>query len=280
MMDSTNNKSASERKTNKKAEQLGAAARRAMTPILSAIYEPMTSDFLKICFLSKTEMHGLHIACGSGEDTFLLASQLGENGRISAIDEDRVMIERARQKKAEKGVNGISFSSADQSTWLNEKKYDFIYTRILMSLLLVEESLLQKIYQSLKKGASLIIEGMNLAGYAAYPYNHAFGRSVEILNQLYMTHASDQNVKDQLLAMFQHHGFREIKIDFIPPAFIDGTYKMIISLTLEAAMEEIIHLKLSSTTELNALLLELRLFEKQEDTLISTPGVYQILAKK
>ena len=55
---------------------------------------------------------------------------------------------------------------------------------------------------------------------------------------------------------------------------------MIVSLTLEAVCTEILQLKLASKTELNALLLELKHFEKQEDTLISTPGVYQIIAKK
>ena len=277
---STGNQSILKKMSKRKADHLGAAAGRAVNSILSAIYEAVTNNLIQQELLAKDHLNVLHYLCGTGEDTFLLASLLEENAHITAVDEDKIMIEKALQKSAESSFNQVHFFHTDQLDWRKEAKYDLIFTRLLASNFLAEGPLLKNFYHRLKEGGMLIIEGISLSGYSSYPYNHAFARSTELLFLTYAAKVDAKQMQDQLKKALQKTGFRQAKVTIATPFFIANNYKMIVSLSLEAAMDKIIDLGLSTATELDALLLELRHFENKENTLISSPGMYQMIAKK
>ena len=266
--------------SNRKADHLGAAAGREANSVLSAIHEPVTRKLVQNELLSKDHLNVLHDHCGSGEDTFLLASLLGQHSNITAIDENKIMIEKARQKNAEGNFNNVRFFNTDQLDWTKGQQYDLIFTRFLLSNFHKEEVLLQNYYQRLNEGGILIIEGISLSGFASYPYNHAFARSAELLSRTQTVKVNSGSLRDQLKNDLLQTGFREARINVSTPTFIEDAHKTIVSLSLEAAMDKIIGLQLSTATELDALLLELRHFENKEYTLISSPGMYQIIAKK
>lgn len=277
---STNHQSMLNKMSNRKANHLGAAARRAMTSVLSAIYEPATRNLIQKQLQSNAQLKVLHYLCGSGEDTFLLASLLGQHSNITAIDNDNIMIEKARHKKAEGSFSNVRFFNTDQLDWTQEQQYDLIFTSYLLSNFNSAEVLFQSFYQKLNEGGTLIIKGFNLNGYTSYPYNHAFARSAELLSLTQTLKVNSEYLRDQLKNAFLHTDFRKTKINVTTPTFIEDAHKTIVSLLLEATIDKIIGLQLTTTTELDALLLELRHFEKKENTLISSPGMYQIIAKK
>lgn len=277
---STGNQSILKKMSKRKADHLGAAAGRAVNSILSAIYEAVTSDLIQKELLSKDHLNVLHYLCGTGEDSFLLASLLEENTPITAVEEDKVMIEKALQKSAESNFKKVRFFHTDQLDWKKEAKYDLIFTRLLVSKFLEEGPLLKNFYQGLKEGGLLIIEGISLSGYSSYPYNHAFARSAELLSMTQAANVSSESLHDQLKNVLQQTGFHKTRINVSTPTFMEDAHRTIVSLLLEATMDKIIDLGLSTATELDALLLELRHFENKENTLISSPGMYQMIAKK
>ena len=66
----------------------------------------------------------------------------------------------------------------------------------------------------------------------------------------------------------------------IPPAFLKVEHKAIASLTLESISEILLQEELITSTELEALLAELKAFENRKDTLVLLPGIYQAKAYK
>ena len=78
----------------------------------------------------------------------------------------------------------------------------------------------------------------------------------------------------------QHAGFTDIVSTYVTPAFIPQACNHIASLSLECYQAGILRRRDSNREELNALLLELRTYEQQEDTLISRPGVLQLWVRK
>lgn len=59
------------------SDHLGAAARRALDTHLADLYEPVTREWLGKHLPASGISRGLHLASGSGENTFLLAALLG-----------------------------------------------------------------------------------------------------------------------------------------------------------------------------------------------------------
>lgn len=256
------------------SDHLGAAARRALDTHLADLYEPVTREWLGKHLPASGISRGLHLASGSGENTFLLAALLGEQATLLGLDADPVLVEYARQAKAVKGWDRIRFSQMDFSSGAAGPAYDLIYTRIWNSAQVELDGLLQTIRRRLKPGGWLLAEMMRLSDFKSYPYNHAFARSMELIGHL----ENDQPQAEPLSELLRGLGFATTEIDYSHPAFILPDHRRIVSLALEGCRGEILRQGRASGAELNALLLELKAYEKQNDTLISRPGILQIRA--
>lgn len=220
---------------------------------------------------------GLHLGCGSGEDTFLIASLLSENNTLNGIDEDTVLIEMALQRTALSGMENVRFSQVTFADWNPDRSYDFVYTRIQATSLPVSEDWLADISRILTTGGLVFAEVIKPSGFRVYPYNHAFARTMELIGQLEEAQSYEGT---QLPGLLQQAGFSDIETHYASPAFIPHSCNHIASLSLECYQSEILYPEHSNKEEINALLQELRVYEQQEDTLVSRPGVLQISAKK
>lgn len=256
---------------------LGAAARRAQASLLAAIFEPAARQWLEKQLKPVKGGQGLHLGCGSGEDSFLIAALLSENTTLYGIDEDAALIEAARQEKARWGLEHVHFAQSSFAAWNPARSYDFIYTRIQASALPAPEAWLTGLSRNLKAGGLLLAEIIKPSGFRAYPYNHAFARTMELIERL---EAAQPCAAEELPGRLEQAGFTNMASTYVAPAFIPPACNRIASLSLECYQAEILRRGDSNREELNALLLELRAYEQQEDSLISRPGVLQIIARK
>ncbi|MCB9048898.1 MAG: class I SAM-dependent methyltransferase [Lewinellaceae bacterium] len=256
---------------------LGAAARRAQGSLLAAIYGPLARQWLEKHLEPMEKGQALHLGCGSGEDTFLIASLLGGKATLYGIDEDAAMIEAALQKKAHRSPKRVHFAQACLADWNATRPYDFIYTRIQSSALPAPEEWLADISRNLTPGGLLFAEIIKPSGFRAYPYNHAFARTMELISRL---EAAQPCEAEELPGWLEKAGFTAIEATYASPAFIPADCNHIASLSLECHQAEILSCGYSNREELNALLQELKAYEQQGDTLISRPGVLQVQARK
>ncbi|MCB9345674.1 MAG: class I SAM-dependent methyltransferase [Lewinellaceae bacterium] len=255
--------------------QLGTAARRALDGLLSSIYKQDTEEWLRLQLKHIQGGNGLHLASGNGMDSYMLAHLLDAESTLLGIDEDAAMIQTARNAAVNSNHGAVKFLQADPFCWRATEAFDFIYTRLSAGNWTAHSALLYLLRANQKKNAVLLIEIVALSEFKAYPYNHAFARAMELIGMLETT--GDKATQAELL--LQQHGFELLEFNTAMPAFIPNNQHNIVSLALEACRAAILQRRGSTTEELNALLLELREFEQQNDTLISRPGLLQITAR-
>ena len=75
----------------------------------------------------------LDIGCGCGQTSLELASRVGERGSVLGLDISAPMLDRARERAGEAGVNNVSFLQADAQTHgfdaSKEAGYDLLFSR-------------------------------------------------------------------------------------------------------------------------------------------------------
>lgn len=258
---------------------LGAASRRALARPLMRLHAPFTRSLLNQHLEGKEGLQGLHLGCGSGEDSFLIASVLDAQSSLKAIDGDPVLIQQARQAMENTGIKALRFEEACLERWsqTNDEDFDFIYARCWRAAFPNLQQLLEGMFGQLRGNGLLLLELMSFSGYNVFPYNHACARATELIGQVEEAQAG---TVDQWLIKLEKIGFTQIDFEASSPGFIDTLPKHIISLMFEAFGLQILDQTEASSAELNALLLELKAYEQQQDILISRPSVHQILARK
>ena len=259
---------------------LGSAAGRALDQLLSTIYEPTTREWLSKHLKPVSGGRGLHVGCGSGGHTFLMAALLGENFPLTGMDFDPVLIERALLEKERRGLGHVKFHQSSFSDWALGQTYDVMLCRTWPLCRLNQAGAWAQMARHLKAGGLLFAQVMDLSSLHAFPYNHAFARSVELINELTNGQAQPCPAKGHATEHLQRAGFELVGMTYSPPAFVPHGCNRITSLFLEWGREDILLGGHTSREELNSLLLELKQYETQEDTLVSRPGLYHIQAKK
>ncbi len=74
--------------------------------------------------------HVLDVGCGCGDTTLELAERVAPSGQVLGVDISAPMLERARERAAQKGVTGASFVQADaQIHDFPEASFDVVFSR-------------------------------------------------------------------------------------------------------------------------------------------------------
>lgn len=251
------------------------AAGRKRWNILSEVLASSTREFLERIHF-QNGMKGLDMGCGTGEVTLQLATMVGTKGKVTGIDRDATSIKIAQEKAARKNKTNVDFIQKDIFEWKDSAgAYDFVYSRLFLNQLSQPLAALQKVHQSLKTGGMAMVEDMDFSNYYCYPNCYAFDRYLELFIEIKKRQGTDANIGNKLFSLFQQAGFQKVKVQLIPPTFLNLNHKPIASLTLENSSDILLQEELTTSTELQALLFELKAFENRQDTLITLPGIYQ-----
>lgn len=155
---------------------------------------------------------------------------------------------------------------------------DFLYTRIWSTERADHSSWLEATGQRLRAGGVWLAACMPLSGFRAYPHNYAFVRTMDLISQLEEVLHSETEAQASLPDQLQQAGFSILKSGHAHPAFIPRHCNPLAALLLERYRSNILIHKLARDAELDALLPELQRFQQAQDTLISRPGILQVLA--
>ncbi|MCG8329756.1 MAG: hypothetical protein MI974_18820 [Chitinophagales bacterium] len=224
-------------------------AEEKLQRILSKILDPTTKTlFEKVPF--KKGMQGFVWGYVSNKKMALLKAFVGLGGNIKSAGFKQAQIEKT-------------------------KIYDFVYSGLFFGEFGKPITLFTQIYNSLKPGGFAIIEELDYSQFQCFPQNMAFERFVELLCKCKNQQATNVNTGKHTYTLFQQAGFQKCQAQLHKPIFLTGKDKSIAALALESIASQVLQQHLATPTELHRLLSELRAFEKQKNTSITLPGVYQ-----
>ncbi len=158
--------------------------------------------------------HLLDLGCGPGYASQELAQMVGPTGKITAIDSSEKYINFIQQQISTSKQN-IEPQLADlTSLSLAENQFDGAFARMVMIFLKDPESLVKKIYKSLKPGASFV--SMDFAGYYPYfslnPNGKIFSKVVQAISQSFNQSGLDIHAQKKMPEFMIHAGFQVTKI--------------------------------------------------------------------
>lgn len=251
------------------------AAGRQSHRILSQILTPSTQAFFeKVHF--KKGMMGLDLGCRNGDNTLKLKAMIGEEGKMIGLDSNKIHIKIAKEKAIQNNEYNIEYRHQNILEWKESNTYDFVYSRLFFNQIRKPLSVLQQVYNSLQIGGFAMVEDMDFSQFYCFPNCFAFDRFVELFLEIKKLQHTDANIGKHLYPIFKESGFKNIHLQSVSPNFLTGKNKRIASLTLENIATILIDEKLTTPTEIQALLFELKAFEKRKNTLIALPGIYQV----
>jgi len=225
-------------------------------------------------------MHGLNLGCGTGENTLLLKTMVGSEGKMTGLDSNPVNIKIAEEKAVQNELSQIDYRHQNSSEWSEEQVFDFVYSSLLFNQSINLSNILKQVHNSLKPGGMVMVEDLDFSQFNCFPSCYAFDRFMELNSIIEKRQVTDNNIGKQLLSVFQNAGFKNIQIQQTRPCFLADKNKRIASLTLEYIAPIIIDKKLSTPAEVQALIFELKNFEEEENSMISMPGIYQVIGYK
>ena len=250
---------------------LGSAAARKRQQVLAQALADSTMAFLKkIQF--RNGMQGLDLGCKTGEVTRILNSLIG-NGNMTGIDMSATNIQIAREiARQNLNKSNIEYRHENIPEWSEKQCYNFVYSRLLFNQLREPLPMLRQIINSLKTGGIAMVEDLDFSQLHCFPNSFAFDRFVELYIAMKERYGTDANIGNQLSNLFRQAGFSNIQVQLARPTFLTGESKKIASLTLESIAANLLEEKLTTSTELQALLFEIKAFEAQAQSMISLPG--------
>ena len=255
--------------------QTAREAGRQYKRILSRVLAPSTYTFFQKVNL-KGGMCGLDLGCATGENTLQLKTIVGMEGKMTGLDSNSFNIKIAKEKALQNNTTPIEYRQQNILEWKEYLKYDFVYSRLLFNQLSDPLSILKQVHYSLKTGGLAMVEDLDFSQFHCFPNCYAFDRLVELYTAINKRQSTDPSIGKQLYPLFQQVGFKKIQAQMVAPSFLTGNNKRIASLTLENIATILIDEKLTTPTEIQALLFELKAFEKRKNTLIALPGIYQV----
>jgi len=96
--------------------------------LLDRIYQPIARAVVEAADLRNGEAV-LDVGCGSGATTFEAAWRVGPTGRAVGVDISPALVELARRRAGEDGLEGVEFLHADAQAHVFEAGFDAIVSR-------------------------------------------------------------------------------------------------------------------------------------------------------
>lgn len=187
---------------------------------LDYCYNPTTKEFLLSVGLKQAKCI-LDIGCGSGIMTCWIAEQIGDDGKIIAIENDINQLNAAKRNAESRSIHNIDFKlcSAYEIETLN-KTFDFVYCRFVLHHLQKPEEVIAKVFQSLtSNGVYASEEG--IVNYSfSYPFSSAWGDESVRVPPVWQDAPKDQrdgNVGIKMFNKMYSAGFKNIYTKIIHP---------------------------------------------------------------
>ncbi len=238
-----------------------------------------TRKFIKTVGISQG-IKCLDLGCGGGDVSFLLSQFIGKNGKVVGYDIDNRKIELAKKSLHNSDIHNVSFEVKDAYDLDEEREYDLVYSRFLLSHLKEPPKVLEKIKTSIKKGGKILIEDTDFSGHFSYPYSKGFSLYISLYQELLNKRGANANLGQKLFTLLNQAGFKNIEFCISQPAHTKGEGKLMAEITFEGITKSLLEENIISKRDSDEILKELIEFRRRSDTIMSLPRIFQIQATK
>ena len=257
----------------------GGAEGKSRLKILSRVMQPYTQDFFQRLGIT-SGMYCLDIGCGGGDVTFELANLVGEKGRVVGLELDETIVRLTQQDCQQLGLTNVQLKVADALSLDEQNQYDLVYTRFLLTHLSHPQKVIEKMKMAVKPNGFVAIEDLQFSGHFCYPDCPAFDRYIQLYQQVVINKGGDPEIGSKLPEMLKKAGFKEVNLNLVQPTFMKGEGKLIAQITMEKIRSAILEQGLSSSDEIETIILELKEFAQNSETIISLPRIFQVCGCK
>ena len=252
---------------------------RARMRIIARAMWPTTEGLLVAAGLTPG-MRCLDVGCGAGDVSLALARLVGAGGRITGIDQDDIKLQFAREDAERDRLDNVEFSTSNVEQLEDDAEYDLVYARFLLTHLRDPAGVLRRMARAAKPGGVIVVEDIDHAGVFSHPPSPALEQFVSLYNRVVRSRGADPEIGPRLPALFREAGLAEPHLSHIQLVYLDGEAKQIHRITLENIAPALTAGALVTDTELEALARALDDFVARPDTIVSTPRIFQVWARR
>jgi ubiquinone/menaquinone biosynthesis C-methylase UbiE len=230
----------------------------------------------------KKDMVVLDIGCGNGLMTSWIASQVGENGRVIAVDRSHEPLAIAKKQALAKGITNIEFICSDvRDLELTLSSIDFVCCRFLLMHLPDPLMVIKKALLLLKDGGVFAAqEPINSATYL-YPEDRFFIEKLrKYLQNISTRFGVDYDIGGKLHTLFYTAGYHPIDLHFSQRVVPISGMKDLLFRFFEDIGPRALKAKAISQKELIALLTSIQTYPEKDDSYYVIPKQAHISAYK
>ncbi len=246
--------------------------------LLNQVKWPTTERLLAAAGL-RAGMRVLDLGCGGGAVTLKMAALVGAEGEVVGIDLDPSIL-RLAQQEADGSKLPVTFRHLGAEELDEVAAYDFVYARYLLSHLRQPERALEAMVRALRPGGRLAVEDTFFPDHVCHPPNAAFDRFLELYGAVLRAKGADSAIGPRLMGMALDAGLSDVQVELIVPIFREGEGKRVAQVTMEHIREAVLGAELATSTEVDAVVTDLKAFADDERTLMSIAPTFQVWGRK
>ena len=224
-------------------------------------------------------MKVVDVGCGSGDVTLELA-RLVAPGQVLGIDKDDVQLGLARGVAEAAGVDNVSFRAVDIHDWIEPTAFDAVYTRFVLQHLTNPDEVLKRMWASVRPGGALIVEDADLDSWASDPDSEGLALFQRWYCELLPRRGGTPAMGRKLPSLFRGAGIPITLFDVIQKPYSQPDAKSLPWSTLDAVADGIVSEGIATRSEIDAALSDLARLADDPDSLILSPRVVQVVARR
>lgn len=245
--------------------------------ILSRTIEKSTENFLKTTGLTGVK-NCLDLGCGTGKVSMMIAKLIGDQGQVLGLDINELNIKAAIKSAKIQQIDNVNFEVFDAYQLNSGTTYDVIYSRFLLSHLANPRTVLENALQSLTPGGKLLLEETDFSGHFCSPKSGYFDAYVSLYQDLLKKRGANANLGQRLVGLLKDLNCTNVTFQISQPAHSSGEGKRMAEITFKGISEALIEENMIKKEEFVNIHTGLVEFRKREDTIMSLPRIFQVVA--
>jgi len=196
------------------------------------------------------------------------------------LSKDEIKVQFARADAERERLSNVRFRASNAEELEDDADHDLVYARFLLTHLRDPAAVLRRLVRAARPGGVIVVEDIDHAGVFSHPHSPALETFVGLYNRVVRSRGADPEIGPKLPGLFREVGLAALHLSHVQPVYVDGEAKHIHRITLDNIAPALIAAGFVTAADLGALSRALDAFLSRSDTLVSTPRIFQVWARR